>query len=52
MESDQLCSLSPIESNIRGPNLTRSDATRTLKPATPHMTPYDTEDKTGGLGFK
>ena len=41
VESDQLCSLSPIESNTRGPNLDPREAKRPRKPATPHMTPYD-----------
>jgi hypothetical protein len=52
MEPGQLCSLSPIESNIRSPNLDRSGAKRPRKPATPHMTPYDSEDITGSLGFR
>ena len=42
MEPGQLCSLSPIESDIRSPNLDHRKAKRPRKPATPHMTPYNT----------
>jgi hypothetical protein len=52
VESGQLSSLSPIESNTRSPNLDPRETKRPRKPATPHMTPYDTEDITGQLGFK
>ena len=52
LEFGQLSSLSPIESNTRSPNLDPREAKRPRKPATPHMTPYDSEDITGGLGFK
>ena len=47
MEPGQLCALSPIEHNTRGPC-----AKRDAKLSAPGMTPYDAEDISGGLGFR